>query len=832
MHRFAPTNNWATVSRLFAAFAALFFSATILLADPPGVAYIFPAGGQQGTTTKFKVGGYNLHESAPFEMLGPGVEASSHIERTETFWLEGPVIPLPASQKAEDYPKDYLGQVKIAADAPLGVRPWRVWTSQGATSAVLKFVVGDLPEIVEQETDGEPLPVKVQLPVTINGRIFPREDVDLWSFQAKKGETIRAEVWAARLGTPLDARLEVLSPRGVQVAEATAGADSDPALHFTAPEDGTYQVKIHDVAFEGLQSFVYRLTLSALPHVDRAYPLGGRRGETVRLELAGQGLATQSSEVKLPADGKSGPGWYSHRLDVRGRATDPFLLELDNLPEVLEAEPNDAADKIAAVTLPVVLNGRIGKPGDVDCWSASLKKGDAIDFDLRASRLGSPLDGVLIVSDATGKEVARADDMPGGQTDAQFRFTAPADGDYVLQVSERFASRGGPDFAYRLRVTPPPENDFRLTLVGDARTPGPDVVTLVRSSATPAEATPTTGRAKPPATQVKVKLVAERLGKFEGAINLSVEGLPAGVTVQGTEIAAKKPGTDLTFQAEPTAAIQAKYLTIRGTAEIDGRTVTRTATVQFFPTPALPVPTVLGQEPFDKVLLTVALPTPFKILPNYDFSFTARGTVYRKRYQIDRGGFEGPLEVSMADRQGRHLQGVYGPKVIVPAGVSEVEYPLTLPPWMEVGRTSRAILMVVATMVEPDGSRHRVNFSSNDQDLQLIARIGPGPVDLDGEQTSLAVYPNSMAEAAFRVTRDPSLAGKLTLELIVPPHVADVSAEAVTIPADTTAGVLRIKCGQNPGPLNMPLVVRATLVHPTTGDAVVAETKLELVPRR
>ena len=63
----------------------------------------------------------------------------------------------------------------------------------------------------------------------------------------------------------------------------------------------------------------------------------------------------------------------------------------------------------------------------------NLKKGDAIDLDLRASRLGSPLDGVLMVVDATGKEIARADDMAAGQTDAQLRFTAPADGDFVFE---------------------------------------------------------------------------------------------------------------------------------------------------------------------------------------------------------------------------------------------------------------------------------------------------------------------------------------------------------------------------------------------------------------
>ncbi len=123
------------------------------------------------------------------------------------------MLPLPESQQAEDYPKDMAARVTIAADAALGVRRGRVWTAQGAASG-LAFVVGDLPEIVEQEIDGDPVPVDVQLPVTINGRIFPRQNVDVWAFPLHKGQTVACEVCAARLGSPLDSYLEVLGPDG------------------------------------------------------------------------------------------------------------------------------------------------------------------------------------------------------------------------------------------------------------------------------------------------------------------------------------------------------------------------------------------------------------------------------------------------------------------------------------------------------------------------------------------------------------------------------------------------------------------------------------------
>ena len=122
------------------------------------------------------------------------------------------------------------GQVQIATDAPLGLRYWRLWTSQGATPA-MKFVVGDLPEMVEEEIDGDPVPVTVDAAVTINGRIFPREDVDVWTFTAEEGpERLTCEVDAARLGSPLDARLEVRDAQGRVSPRTTTTRGADPRL--------------------------------------------------------------------------------------------------------------------------------------------------------------------------------------------------------------------------------------------------------------------------------------------------------------------------------------------------------------------------------------------------------------------------------------------------------------------------------------------------------------------------------------------------------------------------------------------------------------------------
>src|SRR5262249_8441892 len=272
---------------------------------------------------------------------------------------------------------------------------------------------------------------------------FPREDVDLWAFDAKKGQAVTARVAAASLGSPLDARLEVLGPAGKPLADKDADGP-DPTVRFTAPADGRYTVRIQDVAGKGGQAYVYRLTLTSEPVVDRVYPLGGRRGSGVQLELTGQGLPAQPVELAIPADAAA---TWAAPLTLNGRKVDGVLLDTDDAAEHLEAEPNDTPQQVKPLELPFVANGRIGKPGDVDLWAFQAGKGQPVEVELRALRLGSPLLGTLAVLDAGGKELTKAD---AAQADPSLRFAPPADGVYFIRVADQFRGRGGPAFAYRL----------------------------------------------------------------------------------------------------------------------------------------------------------------------------------------------------------------------------------------------------------------------------------------------------------------------------------------------------------------------------------------------
>lgn len=757
-----------------------------LRSEPPSASYIFPAGGQRGTTVQFKVGGLFLHSRCGFEMLGGGVKATPKLERAPTVWFEGPMLPLPDSQRQEDYPKDMAGHVKIDADATPGMRHCRVWTSQGATPA-MKFVVGDLPEIVEKEIDGDAVPTRVSLPVTINGRIFPREDVDIWSFAAKKGQSILCRVEAGWLGSPLEPRLEVRDQQGRRLSESDDRQGADPVLRFSAPEDGDYQVHIHDARFQGGQAYVYRLTITADPQIVAHYPLGGKRGERLRLQVDGQSLPAREIAVEIPS---SAGAEFSYQATVAGKRSNPILLDVDDLPEHLEGAANDKP-----MAVPGICNGRIEKPGEIDSWSWTGRKGESLIFDLRAGRLGSALDGVLTIHDASGKQLARAE-ASGAQLDPVLQFTPPADGTYQARVQDRFRTRGGPSFAYRLRIDQLPAADFRLILPSDAIT------------------VPRNGKAT-------LKLTAERIGGFNAPIDLKVHGLPAGVTASPAKLGPGQNAVDLQVQAAGSAAIGIAHLKIEGTAKVGSTTIKRTARLK----------AVRGVPDLDSVLMAVALPTPFKIKGEYVMGFAPRGSILQRKYKIERDGFDGPIEVRLTDKQARHLQGVTGPVIMVPAGATEFSYVASLPPWMEVGRTCRVCVMGAAVLKEPDGSTHEVSFSSVNQNEQMVAVVGPGQLALDIERTSLAVVPGKSAVVPVRIRRGLGLKGPVKIELVTPGHVRGIAATPVDIPAGQETAELTIRCQANlDGPLNMPFTVRASIAH--QGHAVIAEAAVELIAER
>src|SRR5437868_10113732 len=141
-------------------------------------------------------------------------------------------------------------------------------------------------------------------------------------------------------------------------------------------------------------------------------------------------------------------------------ASGPRFLIVTREPQSSEQEPNDDFLKPQVLDfLPVSLNGRLDKSGDVDSFAVTLKAGQTLIASLEAYTLASPMDAVLRLVDARGVQVALNDD-DGRTLDPLLVWTAKSSGTYVLQVSA-FAYpavsdvkfTGGNACVYRLHVS-------------------------------------------------------------------------------------------------------------------------------------------------------------------------------------------------------------------------------------------------------------------------------------------------------------------------------------------------------------------------------------------
>jgi hypothetical protein len=120
------------------------------------------------------------------------------------------------------------------------------------------------PTAVEVEPNDRQHPQPLELPVTVSGRIDPAGDVDVYHFQAKKGQKLFFQVEARRLGYPLDPVLRLTDAAGQTLAQmddpgSRRDRTRDPEFAYTVPEDGPLRLEVRDLHGAGGFRYVYRL---------------------------------------------------------------------------------------------------------------------------------------------------------------------------------------------------------------------------------------------------------------------------------------------------------------------------------------------------------------------------------------------------------------------------------------------------------------------------------------------------------------------------------------------------------------------------------------------
>jgi hypothetical protein len=519
---------------------------------------IFPMGGAAGSSVVIDIAGKDLDEAKALHFDHPGLRAK---------WV-----------------KENQFNVTVAADTPAGTYDVRAVGKYGISGSRLFAVSRGLTEVRQADGNDDPgKPQAVPMNAVVNGVSRPNA-AEYYRFHAAKGQRVTIDCRAFRLDSTLHASLTLTAADGRELAEGKPHfGPADSLIDFTAPADGDYVVKLHDLTYLG--DLPYRLVVSTHPRLDAAFPPAVRAGTFAELTLLGANLprgkpAGSLEELRVPftmpretaaagmfdfLDHVAAPAFNARAVQfvpmVCPDALSPITVARVGAPVVCEREPNDVAGKAQAVELPAVLCGRFDRPGDADWYAFKAKAGEVIAVDLLCERLGLPGDALVILSNAKGEELATFDDH-GNTNEALAQtngdpvgvFGIPEDGTYRLAVRER-CGRGGPRYLYALRLGKA-EPDFYPVVYHE--TPNDPSCPLLRRHGS-----------------ALYQFCVNRRDGFDGPVTVQAEGLPPGLRCPPVRVGPNVEFSSIVFLAAGDAPEWTGALRLKAWAVIGGKRVER-----------------------------------------------------------------------------------------------------------------------------------------------------------------------------------------------------------------------------------------------------------------
>ncbi|MCO6454850.1 MAG: PPC domain-containing protein [Pirellulaceae bacterium] len=751
----------------------------------PEVGYVYPPVVPVGTTVEVRLGGYDwtpdtqffVHDQRiGFELLGPPGEM---LHPGPPHWF-GPK----ASNRPYGVPREVSVRLTLPADFPPGLVPWQVANANGASS-LSYFRAGAGAQVLEDDLASESRQLP-SLPCTLAGRLEKIEEVDRFELLASRTGPVTCTIETGRFGVPFHPVLRVYDTGRRLIADAADTEGEGLSLTFEAEAGGRYTLELFDVDYRGNRAHVYRLLAHEGPHLLAAVPPAGAPGSTAPVRFIGYGVASGSArlesvvrEVTFPREAIENR--FAFTLDTPHGPAEPCWLELSQIPQQLE--PAETPADAPPLQPPLAICGTLDEPRQVDQYVFQASRDEAWSIHVDAQRIGSPLDISLSVLDADGKQLTTADDTAGTR-DPSVVFRAPQDGQYRVRIRDLAGHAGRLDAVYRLRIEPP-RAGFSLQ-AGDRL-------------------------GVPLAGEAALVVKAERQGGFTEAISLQVSGLPPGVHVPETiEIPAGKDQVKIPLTCDADAGTLAARATITGQAQAGEQE------------------TIAAES---RLLVAPVMKPRAVVAPLYkDAGRTVhRGATYAAPVVIERlEGYAGPVLLQLAAHPDRIRQGIMGQDLVVPPEVTQIEFPLFLPEWVQIDRTSRIILNTIVQVPDPKGNvRHLVNK----MDTRITMNVEGALLKLTAEQSELEVRPGQEVLVPLVVSRSPKLVGDATIELLVDAARPGIQAEAVTLPAGEERAVLRIRCPQTLDGDEQQVTIQAT-VWPDPRLPVVSRTEVILILRR
>ncbi len=409
-------------------------------------------------------------------------------------------------------------QVVVPADAAPGVAWIRIYDKTSASSLVPLLI-----EPCKVHSEAEPNnsiadATKADLPCVLVGRLEKSGDVDTFRVAIRSGQTLVVSATAhGVLRSPMDSVLQLVDERGNVLIQSDDVRGFDPQIVYQVPRDGEYLVRLFafpetpnsTIGYAGGSSFVYSLRVTTGPFVDHVLPLVMASNDAHSSRPFGWNLPAKpdvrhdpmdNSPMDSPMDNSSTQvaylaealGWQWQQT---GSNESTIMHEIGN-----NGSTSDVID------LPCVFSGHIGQPAEVDRLRFHVQSGKKYRVAVHSRQFKFTLDSVLrLVDPKDGSELARNDDRSRNEYDAEIDYSAKADGELELQISDLFDAFG-PRHAYSV-VIEESKPTVSLSLADDHF--------VAKAGET-----------------VEVPVTLSRLAGFNQKLRVTAEGLPAGVRAE------------------------------------------------------------------------------------------------------------------------------------------------------------------------------------------------------------------------------------------------------------------------------------------------------------
>jgi hypothetical protein len=420
------------------------------------------------------------------------------------------------SQKVRDgaKPERVSIDVEVEEDSVPGVENW--WfVTDGGVSARSTLTVDAFPQKPFAAQAGT-------LPVALHGSLSAAQVGEV-SFSGTAGQTVQCEVEAQRIQSRLRPVLKLYDSRNVLLAWSPPQSllRGDCRFQFKLPADGEYRLQVHDLQYAAAAPSYFRLKVGQWTYADAVFPPTVQTGQSAEVRLVGNARENPPLQIPSDAEGEAVPAPRNPAVDASGPRP---VVWLSDQPQTVEHREGTSPQ--ALPPLPVSLNGRISKRGEVDVYTLEVQPETEIEVEVVADSIGSPIDAELELRDAKGARLALSDDGTG-TPDPKLSYKVPKEVT-SLQVAVRdVGGLAGEQCVYRLEagVKKARSGDFSLKLIEDSQTLRPGAPGVL-----------------------KVEVLRE--GGFSGPVDLKLVGLPRDVKITGGRVPETATGALLTFQTD------------------------------------------------------------------------------------------------------------------------------------------------------------------------------------------------------------------------------------------------------------------------------------------